>query len=82
MKLYKVHITETLNRDIEVLANDAQEAQRFIEDEYQNESIVLDDGDYIGTDIIADEQPLDGQTINNTMSTSAVYEKEVNNDKA
>ena len=50
MKKFTVEITETLQRQIEVEAEDENEAISKVEDMYRNEEVVLDSGDYIDTD--------------------------------
>lgn len=50
MKKFTVEITETLQRQIEVEAEDENEAISKAEDMYRNEEVVLDSGDYIDTD--------------------------------
>lgn len=51
MKNYKVEILETLTRIVEVKANSKEEAESIIKKKYDNQEIVLDAGDHIGTDI-------------------------------
>ena len=51
MKKYKVEITETLQREIEVEANSNREAAYIAKELYLNEEIVLDASDYVETDI-------------------------------
>lgn len=48
---YKVLITETLCREVEVEAETKQEAQDKVEEDYGNGTIVLDYEDYSRTDI-------------------------------
>ena len=47
---YKVEITETLQRIVEVESEDAESAISAARQMYRNEDIVLDDGDYKGVD--------------------------------
>lgn len=47
---YKVEITETLQRVVEVEAEDAESAIAIARQHYRNEEIVLDEGDYKGVD--------------------------------
>lgn len=51
MKTYRVVVTETLQRIVYVDAKSAEEASREVEERYHNEEIVLDWGDYQGTEI-------------------------------
>ena len=50
-KTYKVEITETLQRVIEVEAKSEEEALETIEEQYRDEEIVLDYGDFMGYDV-------------------------------
>ena len=47
---YKVQITETIQRIVEVDAPSAEDACMAVRQQYRNEEIVLDDGDHKGTD--------------------------------
>jgi L-lactate utilization protein LutC len=49
LKTYKVEITETLQRIIEVEAASLDDAITEIRRQYQDEEIILDSGDYIDT---------------------------------
>lgn len=51
MKKYKVEITETLQRVIEVQAQSAKDAIELIRQKYKKEEIVLSENDYISTEI-------------------------------
>lgn len=51
MKKYKVEITETLQRIIEVQAQSANDAIELIRQKYKKEEIVLSENDYISTEI-------------------------------
>lgn len=51
MKKYKVEITETLQRVIEVQAQSANDAIELIRQKYKKEEIVLSENDYISTEI-------------------------------
>lgn len=51
MKKYKVEITETLQRIIEVQAQSAKDAIELIRQKYKKEEIVLSENDYISTEI-------------------------------
>lgn len=50
MKKYYITITETLERTIEIIANDENEATDMAEEQYKNGEIVLDYEDHIDTD--------------------------------
>lgn len=50
MKKFNIEITETLQRQIEIEAEDYDEAMKIIKDKYHNSEIVLDSNDYIDTD--------------------------------
>ena len=50
MKKFTVEITETLQRQIEVEAEDENEAISKVEEMYRNEEVVLDSGDHIDTE--------------------------------
>lgn len=50
MKKYYITITETLERTIEIVANDENEAKDMTEEQYKNGEIVLDYEDHINTD--------------------------------
>lgn len=47
---YKVEITETLQRVVEVEASSAHDALEKVKDQYRNEEVVLDSTDFIGND--------------------------------
>ena len=49
MKRYYITITETLERTIEIIANDENEAKDTAEEQYKNGEIVLDYEDHIET---------------------------------
>ena len=49
MKKYYITITETLERTIEIVANDENEAKDMAEEQYKNGEIVLDYEDHIET---------------------------------
>lgn len=56
MKKFTVEITETLQRRVEVEAEDAFEAEDIVRAQYRNLDIVLDENDYIDTEFnIVDE---------------------------
>ena len=48
MKTYTVEIEEVLSRVVEVEATSVEEAQDIVYEQYRNEEIILDDGDYDG----------------------------------
>lgn len=56
MNIYKIEITETLQRQIEVEANSKEEAERIAKQKYQNEEVVLSSDDYVDTSISVIEQ--------------------------
>ena len=51
-KKFTVEITETLQRQVEVEAEDAFEAEEIVREMYRNEEIVLDAEDYIDTEFL------------------------------
>lgn len=53
---YKIEITETLQRQIEIEVNSKEEAERIAKQKYQNEEIVLSSDDYVDTSILVIEQ--------------------------
>ncbi len=55
MKKYKVTITETLERAVEVEAEDYEDAIDSVESEYHSGNIVLYAEDYTGTEFSAEE---------------------------
>ncbi len=46
-KKFTVEITETLQRQVEVTANSAEEAENIVREKYRNEEIVLDYQDFV-----------------------------------
>ena len=48
MKTYTIEIEEVLSRVVEVEATSVEEAQDIVYEQYRNEEIILDDGDYDG----------------------------------
>ena len=50
MKKYYITLTETLERTIEIVANDENEAKDMAEEQYKNGEIILDYEDHINTD--------------------------------
>ena len=61
MKTFYISVTETLNRIVEVHAEDSSEALQKAEDAYYNEEIVLDSDDFVDTDFNDETE----ETINN-----------------
>lgn len=51
MATFKIQITETLQRVIEVEANNYDEAEDKVNEDYRNGDIVLDYNDYKSTEI-------------------------------
>ena len=51
MNTYKIQITETLSRVIEIQASDLDEALHIVEDDYKREAIVLDADDCVEYEI-------------------------------
>lgn len=51
MKTFKIEITETLQRVVEVKANTEEDAYQTVREKYRNEEIVLDDSDFVDTEI-------------------------------
>lgn len=51
MTKYKVEITETLQRVIEVQAQSAKDAVELIKQKYKNQEIILSENDYVDTEI-------------------------------
>lgn len=56
LNIYKIEITETLQKQIEIEANSKEEAERIAKQKYQNEEIVLSSDDYVDTSISVIEQ--------------------------
>ena len=52
MKKFNIEITETLQRQIEIEAEDYDEAMKIIKEKYHNCEIVLDSNDYLDTEFI------------------------------
>ena len=50
MPTYKIEITETLQRQIEVEESSKEEALKKIKEQYQNQEIVLNENDYVDTE--------------------------------
>lgn len=49
---HTVHVTETLDRQVEVEADSTQDAIKKVEKQYEDEEIVLDWSDHVDTDIV------------------------------
>ena len=56
MKEYKIQVTETSSRIVEVTASNAEMAERIVKKMYMSDEIVLDysDYDYVNFDLIED----------------------------
>lgn len=50
MKKFKVEITETLQKIVEVEANNKEEAVHKVMKMYKNEEVILNDNDFIDVD--------------------------------
>ena len=61
MKTFYISVTETLNKIVEVHAEDSSEALQKAEDAYYNGEIVLDSEDFVDTDFNDETE----ETINN-----------------
>ena len=61
MKTFYISVTETLNKIVEVHAEDSGEALQKAEDAYHNGEIVLDSEDFVDTDFNDETE----ETINN-----------------
>lgn len=61
MKTYYISITETLNKIVEVKAEDEREALRKASDAYYRGEIVLDSEDFVDTDFNDEAE----ETLNN-----------------
>ena len=51
IKTYQIEITETLQRVVELKAKSGEDAYAKVKKMYDDEEIVLDNSDYIDTDI-------------------------------
>ena len=58
MKTFYISITETLNKIVEVHAEDSSEALQKAEDAYYNGEIVLDSEDFVDTEFEDDTERL------------------------
>ena len=61
MKKYKVTITETLEKVVEVEAENYDEAVDIVGDEYRNGEIILCSDDYTDTDFSVEEIPTENE---------------------
>ncbi len=52
MKEFEIEITETLQKQIKILANSEKEAYEKILFKYRNGEIVLDSSDFVGNEVI------------------------------
>lgn len=59
---FKVEITETLQRTIEVEAEDLDDAISKAKEKYYNEEVVLDSEDYIDTEFTVVDEEKDGSS--------------------
>jgi len=55
MKKFKVTITETLEKEVEVEAEDRYQAEQMVRDEYGRSEHILDSDYFIGVDFMAEE---------------------------
>ena len=58
MKTFYISITKTLNRIVEVQANDKYEAIQKVSDAYYNDELELDDNDLVDTEFENDTERL------------------------
>ena len=58
MKTFYISVTETLNKIVEVHAEDSSEALQKAEDAYYNGEIVLDSEDFVDTEFEDDTERL------------------------
>jgi len=57
MKKFKVTITETLEEEVEVEAESAEEAEQKVMDEYYRCDRILDSDNFVGTEFSTEELP-------------------------
>ncbi len=50
MKKYLIEITETLQKQITVIAKNREAAEQIVKEKYKNLEIILDESDHISTD--------------------------------
>lgn len=55
MNRYNIEFTETLQKIVEIEADNELEAYKIAKQMYQNEDVVLDSNDFVGIDIDVDE---------------------------
>lgn len=55
MKRYYVSVTETLNRVVSVCAESEEDAEEKVINAYKDCDIVLDDGDFVGYEVEAED---------------------------
>lgn len=72
MNLYEIEVIETLKRVVSEKANSYDEARNAVEEKYNNEDIVLDYEDCIGTDF----KPHNEQLIKDNFKVIVEYDKE------
>ena len=53
MKTYEVTITETLQKTVEVEANSREEAERLVEQRWNDSEYILDADSFVGVDLSA-----------------------------
>lgn len=53
MKTYEVTITETLQKTVEVEANSREEAERLVEQRWNDSEYILDADSFVGVDFSA-----------------------------
>lgn len=53
MKTYQVTITETLQKTVEIEANSREEAERLIEQKWNDSEYILDADSFVGVDFSA-----------------------------
>ena len=53
MKTYEITITETLQKTVEVEANSREEAERRVEENWNNSEYILDADSFVGVDFSA-----------------------------
>jgi hypothetical protein len=61
-RVYRVDITETLQKQVEVEATSENEAHKIVQEGYRAEDYVLDSEDFIGADIfvVDSDEPTEG----------------------
>ena len=52
MKKFKINVKEVLEREVEIIADTEEKAIEKIYSKYNNEEIVLDETDFVGSPII------------------------------